>query len=123
MLKIIDRLRVTINSIDLNYEKEFMGGKSDPFVQFKYKDKIFKTSVKDGGGTKAVWDEEFMLEKIGFVLDNHLVFEIYDTEMIGTRALGNTSKTLTIKDYVRNYAKDFVPRQCKLDIVDKNMVR
>ena len=70
-----------------------------------------------------MWDEEFMLEKIGFVLDSTLVFEILDVEMIGTRALGQTVSSLTIKDYVKNYAKDFIPRQCKLDIVDKNLVR
>ena len=71
---------------------------------------MFKTKVCEEGGTKAIWNEEFSLDKVGFKLENILQFYVFDVELIGTRDLGHTSAVLQIKDFVNNYTKDFKPK-------------
>ena len=74
-----------------------------------YKNKLFKTTIKEDGGINSVWDEEFLLDKVAFNIDDLIVFDVRDEELFGHRLLGNTSNVLTIKDYIINYVKDFKP--------------
>lgn len=39
-------------------------GKQDPYIQFKYGGKSFQTTVKDGAGKFAEWNEVFSLNKL-----------------------------------------------------------
>ena len=69
-----------------------MVGKQDPFIKFKYDNKYGQTEVKDGAGTKAVWNEKFSLGNIEAqcLAGKKLIFEAYDKDVASSDWLGST---------------------------------
>jgi Ca2+-dependent lipid-binding protein len=82
-------LRVVIKSATFLRDAD-MVGKQDPYITFKYKDKELRTSVKDGAGKQATWDETFQLPSIKHESVHQLVFKAFDKDMASSDLLGTT---------------------------------
>lgn len=78
-------------------------GKQDPYMQFKYEGKEYKTEVKDDAGKSAKWDDTFMMENILSLAKSNeqLVFEAYDKDIGSSDLLGFTD-AIDIVDIVTN---------------------
>ena len=62
-------------------------GKQDPFFQFKYNGKTFRTKTHWEGGLYGNFNQEFYLEMYdiykGSIDHNNIIFEAYDEDPFG----------------------------------------
>ena len=96
------RMKLKIVEAKFLKDADFLG-KQDPFVQFVYDDREYKTATKDDAGKHAVFNEEFMLEDIGkqIKLGGSLTLNAYDEDAASSDWLG-ASKPQTFADLIAN---------------------
>ena len=63
-------------------------GKQDPFLQFNYGGRIYKTKVHDNAGKHAIFNETIVLEDVSKYLQKDLLIEAYDEDTIKNKLLG-----------------------------------
>ena len=68
-------------------------GNQDPFLQFIYEDKPFKTAVQDDAGKKATYNDVFLLENVEEQArgGKDLVMQAFDHDVTASTLLGEAS--------------------------------
>jgi hypothetical protein len=65
-----------------------MFDKQDPFLQFNYDGRLFKTEVHDDAGKHAIFNETMILEDVSLNLDEIFVIEAYDEDTVSNTFIG-----------------------------------
>ena len=81
-------IKLTIESATFKFDDKDAFSKQDPFIEFKYRDEVFCTDVKEEAGKMAIWNQEFILKDLHE--ENIFKFKAYDDDMIGRDLIGET---------------------------------
>ena len=84
-----------------------MFGKQDPFIQFTYDNKVYKTKTQDDAGKHAKFNETFILEDLAKQINNSLKLDTYDEDPTGVDYLSSITpikfadlvKTTNVQDF------------------------
>ena len=77
-----------------------MFGKQDPFIQFTYDNKVYKTKTQDDAGKHANFNETFMLKDLAKQINNALKLDTYDEDPTGVDYLSSI-KPIKFADLVK----------------------
>ena len=75
--------------------------KLDPFLQFDYGGRIFKTKVHDDAGKHAIFNETVILEDVSVHLQKDLLIEAYEEDTLKDKFLG-CAKGIKIDSLTKN---------------------
>ena len=92
-------------------EAEFLSAgsffdKQDPFLQFNYGGRVYKTQVHDDAGKHAIFNETFVLEDVSEYLKKNLVIEAYDEDTLTNKFIGE-AKGIKIDTLIKDGVQEF----------------
>jgi Ca2+-dependent lipid-binding protein len=80
-------LKIKIVGAKILRDTEFFT-KMDPFVVIEYHVRKFKTTIKNEGGQRPVWNESFTLENVE--MEREMKFICLEDDLTTTNSLGET---------------------------------
>lgn len=82
---------LVIKSANLTRDTETFG-KMDPYVNILFDSKHRKTSVKENGGKKPIWNENFVIDVKNY--NQNIIFQVYDEDTTSDDLVGSVTITV-----------------------------